>query len=438
MNATLNINDFRLPEEVEYAEAFKSNPGIKKLEKKSPQIVPEAQSDKSQLLNRLNKHGVKITKSTSSEIIGNLENSFLLFGQKIPKYDVFAIKNLGAEIFPELSEEPIKDENAMVLQDNEIVIILFVHNILNTMTEEEIKSVIGHEIGHFLLGHGLVNIAVGALDAMEESEIMRSNDLVDLFVSGHLLVQLQELSADRIGLIVSQDLESTISALAKFTGGLIREKLSVQDYIKQAMEAPLEPDDFRELHPYHPHRSWALAEFYESDAFQEKILGKEGGKPLSEFSKLLPRIIPLPVEANSKSTLSLEDKPWGVDDYLLEELLCGTIAWADNKYTPAEHKTITKFVPLAMREEIFRRMDEINSKTGKELDKIIDEAYKKAAQKDTRWKAKVVKRMIKVIKADRRVSKSELSWLAKIVGAIDARSECRKQCLKEFGYDPFA
>ena len=104
MNATLNVNDFRLPEEVEYAKGLKSHRGIKRLEKQFPKIVPEEESDKSQLLNYLNKNGVKIAKSTSSTVIENLEKSFLLFGQKIPKYEMFAIKNL--EIFG----ESIKDE----------------------------------------------------------------------------------------------------------------------------------------------------------------------------------------------------------------------------------------------------------------------------------------------------------------------------------------
>jgi hypothetical protein len=46
--------------------------------------------------------------------------------------------------------------------------------------------------------------------------------------------------------------------------------------------------------------------------------------------------------------------------------------------------------------------------------------------------------MIKLIKADRRVSESELTVLGGIAQQIDAWSEFKKQCLKEFSWEPFA
>ena len=36
-------------------------------------------------------------------------------------------------------------------------------------------------------------------------------------------------------------------------------------------------------------------------------------------------------------------------DYILELVLYNEIAWADGSFTPSETKTITRFVPVAMR-----------------------------------------------------------------------------------------
>jgi hypothetical protein len=392
------------------------------------------------MMNRLNKEAVRITKSTRSDIIEGAENTFLLFGQEIPKLEIFGIKNLNMEEFG----EPIEEENSLALSNNGTVIVIFVHDILKTMTEKESRSIIGHEIGHFLFGHlevqkEIMKVLLALANVAQRK--MQNYDYLDLEISCYLLSQMQELSADRVGLMISQDLDSTITGLAKLSGGFISDKINIQDYINQAMENPPGAEDILgQTHPYHPHRSWALAEFNNSDKFMT-FLGKEGGKPLSEFSNLLPRIIPFPTEDRPKPSLPLIEDHSLIDELILEFYLYSSIANADTKFTPAEEKAITKFIPSSLREEIFQKWDKIaeewTAKSADELDKIDEEMMRTAAKKDSKWKTKVIKNMLKVIKSDRRLRQEELDTMAEVVEEMDAKEECRKYFLKEFGYDPY-
>ena len=431
----MNINDFRIQEELDYYNKIRSHPGIKKLE-----ILFPDQQNSSVSLNELVKKGVRITRSTRKDIFEIIEDSFNMFGYANQDFDVFAIKEL------ESGEISIIGENVVVSVEEELPFFIFIHDILKTLELNEIKSVIGHEVGHFLLGHSktieeLSLIQKSLFRADELGILSKHYELAELNLYYYLLRQLQELSADRIGLIVSKDLKSAITGLVKLAGGYISENINIDDYIDQAIE-PEDKEDIEQIHPYGPNRSKALRIFSETDLYQ-KVIGKEGGVPLSEFSEILPDIVPLPEDEMSeqfagRSTESILEP----NDYFLELFFYKQIALLDNKATAKKISKIMKFVPLDIREEIFQRWTELNedldSKADEEAARLVEEFYAKAALKDSAWKTKIIRQMIKVLKADYRVLEKELEGVAFIADKIHARKECSKQFLKEFGYDPFA
>ena len=434
-NTPISVEDIRVPEEQLYLEKIKSDPGVEKLLKKAPEIIqPQVRWQ-----SLLNKEAVKITSHTRPDIIDSIEQTFRLFAKESPPYEVFGIKNFGREEWGIFMDQ----ENAFVFRDNAILFVIFVHNILKTMTDREIKFIVGHEIGHYLLGHVDARSEFAALQwAIENIEESNETQFHELARFYYLWSQLQELSADRVGLIVSRDLEATISGLAKTVGGLISDKISTQDFISQAESTPLEEDeDWRQTHPYPPHRGWALSEFYESDLFR-KLTGRQGGKPLAEFSRLLPRIVPL----NEKTAVLNMPAPTGeretIEDLLIEVSLYNAISLADDKFTPAEGRTMLKFIPKNMRKELVQRWNQsvkdAEAKTAEECEAIFDSTLKKASLKDHRWKTRVVKNMIKIVRSDRRIREDELMALANYAAWIDARDECRRQFLKQFGYDPYS
>ncbi len=81
--------------------------------------------------------------------------------------------------------------------------IRFSSSLINLLSEEELTFVAGHELGHFLLEHGI---------ARGES----STNSVEYFVQQ----RAQEISADRIGLLACENIQVAIRALMKIISGL--------------------------------------------------------------------------------------------------------------------------------------------------------------------------------------------------------------------------
>ena len=82
-------------------------------------------------------------------------------------------------------------------------ILRFSSHLLDLLTEEEIEFVIGHEIGHFLLGHGIIN-----------------HDQKGAHIQSFMQKRFQEISADRVGLIACKSIDKAINAMLKLSSGL--------------------------------------------------------------------------------------------------------------------------------------------------------------------------------------------------------------------------
>jgi uncharacterized tellurite resistance protein B-like protein len=437
-----NADDFRLPEESLVEQKIRSHAGIKKLEMLFPETLRQEIQGTDLSLDMLMNEGVRITKSSRPDIFEIIENSLSMFGHTKQPFDVFAQKNLT------------ESENAVVFVENKNVIFVFIHDILKTFTPNEVKYVIGHEVGHFSLGHNAKRLELSpvwlALEKAQEVQVLGEHpDLMELMMYFMLLPQLQELGADRIGLLVAQDRNASISGLVKLHGGFFSDNIDIDAYIEQAKKArPLSPEDLDQSHPYGPKRSWALDEFYKSDLFN-KAFGKEGGTSIKEFSKLLRenKIIAFPSDMD-KGTEPSKDVIFEPDDYILELIFYFMIAEIDGKATNAEVRAINNFflIPTAKREELAQRWENIvkglESKPEEQYyeyyNKLAEQYYSKAAGNDSRWKTKFIKRLIKVAKADRRIYEQEINKIIEIAEKINAKKECSRQFLKEFGYVPFA
>ena len=85
----------------------------------------------------------------------------------------------------------------------ETCVLRFTSGLVNLMNEKEFQFVIGHELGHFLLGHGacLQNASEGSSE-----DYMRK--------------RAAELSADRIGFLSIGSIEESVQAIIKIASGL--------------------------------------------------------------------------------------------------------------------------------------------------------------------------------------------------------------------------
>ncbi len=125
-------------------------------------------------------------------------------------------------------------------QDRAYVVI---HSkLLDTFPFDELKFVIGHELGHIAAGHTqiltLLNYLLGMFDSMLKSYIIRK--LPFLFVTPFLRLLLlsweksAEITADRFGFIASKDKKISFNALINLKLGMIHyTKIDYEEYLKQ-------------------------------------------------------------------------------------------------------------------------------------------------------------------------------------------------------------
>ena len=116
-------------------------------------------------------------------------------------------------------------------------ILRFSSHLINLLNKEEIEFVIGHEIGHFLLGHGIIN-----------------HDQKGAHIQSFMQKRFQEISADRVGLIACKSIDKAINAMLKLSSGLSSKYLrfDISAFISQLDKSKY---NFSELNIFSTHPS---------------------------------------------------------------------------------------------------------------------------------------------------------------------------------------
>ncbi len=152
-------------------------------------------------------------------------------------------------------------------------IIRLSSGLIDILENKEIEFVIGHEIGHFIYGHGLA-LASSNTESLEFSIQRRA----------------QEISADRIGLLASESLDNSIRAMMKTMSGLTTKylKFNIGAFLSQLSNTNKYKSqlDVNSSHPSMIVRCRALLWFSMSETFKS---GKQDYQP-EEVDKLNKRI----------------------------------------------------------------------------------------------------------------------------------------------------
>ncbi|SDP74131.1 Peptidase family M48 [Streptomyces sp. cf386] len=113
-------------------------------------------------------------------------------------------------------------------------------DLIDSMNDDEIRFVVGHELGHAISGHALYEsvawflaaIGAGGLHGVPGGPLVLKGIELGLQDWG----RKSELSGDRAGLLVGQDLEVAIRTLMKLAGGRQTEEMNPSAFLEQAAE----------------------------------------------------------------------------------------------------------------------------------------------------------------------------------------------------------
>jgi Zn-dependent protease with chaperone function len=217
-----------------------------------------------------------------------LANSIRLGPKQVPRIHRLlaeACEILGIEDVPELYVMQSPHLNAMAVGVDKPFIVLN-SSLASSLDDEELRCVLGHELGHILSGHALY----------------RTLSLILLRLGGHIVpgpLQLlwlpillalrewerkSELSCDRAGLLVTQDLAVCHRVILKLAGATSMDGFSLEEFERQAKEyeedGSLLDDVFKLMnllffsHPFPVQRFKELRAWHESPEFA-KIMGGE-------------------------------------------------------------------------------------------------------------------------------------------------------------------
>ncbi|GAA2433529.1 MULTISPECIES: M48 family metallopeptidase [Streptomyces] len=128
--------------------------------------------------------------------------------------------------------------NAMCIGLDEPIIVVTT-GLVELLDEEEMRAVIGHEVGHALSGHAVYRTVLLFLTglATKIAWIPLGNVAIMAIVTAlREWFRKSELSADRAGLLVGQDLRASMRGLMKIAGGNHLHEMNVDAFLEQAEE----------------------------------------------------------------------------------------------------------------------------------------------------------------------------------------------------------
>ncbi|MFC3346205.1 M48 family metallopeptidase [Streptomyces echinoruber] len=175
--------------------------------------------------------------------------------------------------------------NAMCIGLDEPIIVVTT-GLVELLDEEEMRAVVGHEVGHALSGHAVYRTVLLFLTqlAVRVAWIpLGSLAIMGIVTALREWFRKSELSADRAGLLVGQDLRASLRGLMKLAGGNHLHEMNVDAFLQQAEEYEA-GGDLRDSvlkilnvlprsHPFATVRAAELKKWAESREFQRIMDG---------------------------------------------------------------------------------------------------------------------------------------------------------------------
>jgi Zn-dependent protease with chaperone function len=195
-----------------------------------------------------------------------------------------AVDVLDLGFLPEMYVVQNPQPNAFTIGMDRPTIVLTT-GLYELMDEEEMRFVVGHEVGHVLSGHAVYRTMLFWLTSLATklSWMPVGKWGIDMFINAlYEWFRKAELSCDRAGLLAEQDLDAAMRSLMKLAGGSHLAEMNPVAFLEQAREhegggglreSILKLMSLKErTHPYTSIRALELTRWVESGDYH-RILG---------------------------------------------------------------------------------------------------------------------------------------------------------------------
>ena len=324
------------------------------------------------------------------------------------------IEKLKVEIPLELYVFSSPQFNAACFKpEDDRLYVMFSSSLLEGFTEQELKYVMGHELGHHIYRHH--DVPIGYLLKGERRPSPRM--AMELFAWS----RYAEISADRAGAHCAQDFPAVASALFKLSSGLTSDliKFDLDDFLAQVDEMQIvdaEPGegapkgDWFSTHPFSPLRVKALQHFHNSEFMADAGIAKEQLE--TNVQSLMGIMEPSYLEGKTEAAEAMR-----------RMLFASAIAVADASGGISE-KEVTVFREFFGK---FALNDKLNLEKLKESMADRAEDVNKLASRSQC--AQIIRDLVLISKADRNVSNKEKKVLIEAAGLLGVSNEVLEQTL---------
>jgi Zn-dependent protease with chaperone function len=191
-------------------------------------------------LDQLLQKVVGVTTEKSIRLI-TLASAVRVSGNQFPKVHRLhqeACAILGIEKAPELyvAQTPFLNARAVGVEHPFIVLN---SSMVEQLNEEELLSVIGHELGHCLSGHTLYKTLLALLlkfSTLASNIPLGGVSVLPIIIALREWDRKSELSADRAGLLVAQDPQTCYNLQMKLAGGSNLSQMDINEFFLQAAD----------------------------------------------------------------------------------------------------------------------------------------------------------------------------------------------------------
>lgn len=275
--------------------------------------------------------------------------------------------------------------------------------LVERLTNEELRFVIGHEIGHLASKNARINQLIQFVFPNQERIPMILMNKINLWE------KLAELTADRYGFIASENFSTCLKGFFKMSSGLNVERLNIQE------DALLEENERRieffkngeglniTTHPVNPIRIKALQLFSQSGLYGQIQSGKEEitadeilDEKISELAGILTIL--------SSSELDYHRKQFIASAGIIMATLDGSVGQEEHQNTLAVLANLTIFPESYLDDMI---------KTGKVND-IFFESMQKIIQANPGERMQMISYMLDSILADHQILPGEVEFIYEI------------------------